>query len=578
MKALAWLRWQGAVAFAVIVAAVVAAWLLFADYLLERAVESAGTEIVGARVELDAASLDLFPVKVALMGLQVTNPSSPMRNALQAERIAFGMSTGEALFGNTHIDELTARGVAVNTPRETSGAIGGRRTTSAAKALLERSQGSAEQSSIEIPDAETILSRAELDSLAEVRELDDRLEARRKAMDKRVKELPDDAAAERYRERLDEIRSSEGGVKGRLRQGKKMAELRSDLREDIANIKSVRGDIAAELAAGREELAAARRAPMEQARKLAADYAPGGENLGNWGKLLLGPTVGGWLTEGWVWFERLRPYLASTDGDPDDGVTAVQPVRAEGLNILYPRADTPPETLLELIELTGGAEGQTIAGSIRDVARPATHWPEPATLDLRGSGIPGLAAFSLDGTLDHRDPADPHDHIDLRLQNMAVGAGESGKAAGGPIALREARADVAVTAEARAEEIDIAVQGTFREASFGEAPADAGAILRAVSRALQGIDRFTLSARVTGTPEKPRIRVDSSLEGVVRQALGDLVEERLAEVRSDLEARIRSRVEDPIGAAEQQLDKLAGLENTAGERQERFQSLLQRTR
>lgn len=579
MRALAWLRWQGAVAFAAIVAAIVAAWLLFADLLLEWTVESAGTEIVGARVELDAAQLDLFPVKVALLGLHVTNPSRPMRNALEAERIAFGMSTAEALFGNTHIDELTVRGVAVNTPRERSGAIGGRRTTRAAKALLEASRGTGGESGVEIPDAETILSRAELDRLDELRDLDDRLEARRKVVRQRLAELPDDAAAEGYRERLAEIRSGrDGGALGRARQGKKLAELRSDIQDDIDSIKSVRSAIADEHAAGREELNAARRAPAEEARRLASEYAPGGENLGNWGKLLLGPTVGNWLTEGWRWFERVRPYIASTDADADDGVTAVEPVRAEGLNILYPREDTPPETLIERVELSGGAQGQTVAGNVRNVARPATHWPRPATLDLRGSGIPGLAGFSLEGTLDHRDPARPHDRLDLRLRDLAMGSGESEKPAAGPIGLRDARADVAVNAEVAGQELDIAVEGSFRNVSFGDAPPDSGQILRTVSQALDGVDRFTLSARVTGTPDRPTVRVNSSLEGLVRQALGNLVEERLAEVRSELEAEIRSRVEDQLDAGAQQLDELAGLDDAADQRLERFQSLLERTR
>ena len=44
-------------------------WWLFAGLLLERAVEEAGTHVVGARVELESADVGLFPLSA--LGLTI---------------------------------------------------------------------------------------------------------------------------------------------------------------------------------------------------------------------------------------------------------------------------------------------------------------------------------------------------------------------------------------------------------------------------------------------------------------------------------------------------------------------------
>ncbi len=92
-----WIRWQGLLAFLLVVGVLAGIWFLVIDGVIERAIEQTGTKLVGARVDLEAADLSLFPLGLTLTGLHVTNPDSPMTNAVQAERISFLVDPGPLL-------------------------------------------------------------------------------------------------------------------------------------------------------------------------------------------------------------------------------------------------------------------------------------------------------------------------------------------------------------------------------------------------------------------------------------------------------------------------------------------------
>jgi len=116
-------RWQGLLIFAVLCALVAALWIVFVDHFAARGIESAGTAIVGAKVELDKADVSLSPLGLTLLGLKVTNPDAPMTNVFEAGRIAFHMDGPNALRRKVLIEEMSVEDVRLNTPRKTSGAV-----------------------------------------------------------------------------------------------------------------------------------------------------------------------------------------------------------------------------------------------------------------------------------------------------------------------------------------------------------------------------------------------------------------------------------------------------------------------
>ncbi len=93
------------------------------DGWVKGVIEGAGTRAVGAKVELDAADLSLFPVGLSLTRLQVTNPKTPMTNAVEVAKVRMGLDGLNLLRRKVIIEEMALEGLRLSTPRTTSGAV-----------------------------------------------------------------------------------------------------------------------------------------------------------------------------------------------------------------------------------------------------------------------------------------------------------------------------------------------------------------------------------------------------------------------------------------------------------------------
>jgi len=77
---------------------------LFIDRWIESGLESAGENIVGARVEIDNLSLGISPLGIRFDRLQVANPRDPWKNLFETGRVAFAMNFGQLLRGKTIVN------------------------------------------------------------------------------------------------------------------------------------------------------------------------------------------------------------------------------------------------------------------------------------------------------------------------------------------------------------------------------------------------------------------------------------------------------------------------------------------
>lgn len=116
-------RWKAIGPLLLFLALVAVLWALFADLLVRHSVEDVGTEVVGARVDLTEADLQLRRGAVVLRGLQVANPQKPMTNLVEAREIIARFDAEALLRKKVVIDTFAFRDVRFGTPRRTSGAI-----------------------------------------------------------------------------------------------------------------------------------------------------------------------------------------------------------------------------------------------------------------------------------------------------------------------------------------------------------------------------------------------------------------------------------------------------------------------
>jgi len=108
---------------ACVVAAVVIFFTIFANPLLERALELGLEAAFEARSDVDNLRLKVVPLSISLSGVTVANRDSPMTNLFQMGKTRISLRTQAILRGKIYIEEIRADSIRFGTPRKVSGAL-----------------------------------------------------------------------------------------------------------------------------------------------------------------------------------------------------------------------------------------------------------------------------------------------------------------------------------------------------------------------------------------------------------------------------------------------------------------------
>ena len=116
-------RWRaiGPLLVLLVIAAVL--WWLFADTIARRETQKVGTQVIGAKVEIQDLHLDLAHGKVLIRGLTVASPHEALRNLLQADELVADVDVVPLTEKKLIINRIAANGLRFGTPRETDGRV-----------------------------------------------------------------------------------------------------------------------------------------------------------------------------------------------------------------------------------------------------------------------------------------------------------------------------------------------------------------------------------------------------------------------------------------------------------------------
>ena len=128
-----WIRWWGLGVFLFIALF----WWLCIDFIVKTAIETVGTEAVGAKVELAGASVTLLPTSLTLKQLRITNPDAPMQNIVEVGNISAGIDSLELFGRRLVINEMDLSGLQFNTPRKSSGATSDQSTAGSDESIFD---------------------------------------------------------------------------------------------------------------------------------------------------------------------------------------------------------------------------------------------------------------------------------------------------------------------------------------------------------------------------------------------------------------------------------------------------------
>lgn len=574
--------------FGYVVPRVVGALLLYvlvefgAGYGLRRAVIDSGQQALGAKVGVGDGEVSLFGAKATLTALEFANPSRPMENLLEADRLELDFDANSLLRGKAVADHAVLRGVRFGTPRETSGElqpisdealadaaapwlVAGAKT--AATAWAEKLGGDIEGR------LQATVDEFESPRLAD--ELSQRWPARYEAVREEAEALQEEARAFR-----DDLRLARENP---LRHIDLLTGAPERLQELTSRLQQVQADLATipgEIDSDRQRIAAARKADEQRLRgALSADQL----DPDSLTTQLLGDSVTQPLAQAIEWLRWMRQMTPTTKS------SARATPASRGVDVRFVGVEQRPDFLIRTLHLDGAARiaGRPVelTGVVTGLTgQPQLHGePMKLTLSTRGG-----AKLEVRASID-RSGDTPTETVHLDCPEFQVPQLALGPAAGLELRVDPSVGNLTISVQTNGDQIDGQLQLVQDELHLApELGADASGFSQRLASAASGrlgrLQHAATRVDLSGSLDKPEVRLWSSLGAAVAESLRGAAEGVIAQEQDRLLAKssqalsermerfdealapLQDAVSGVVAGSGGELQSLAGLVSGAGGR------------
>lgn len=538
-----WIRWWGLAVFVLLVAVICVAVALFADRLVEQAVESVGSKANGAQVELQNASLSFNPLGFVLTDLQVTDAHEPMRNVVQIQRIKFALDGYALLRRKVVITDLNAEGVRTNTPRKRSGAL----PQVLAPAEETKKSGMLDDFSfpqVELPDLKQVLASQDLASVQLAQQLRAELDQAKQQWNTRLGDLPDSAALKSYDER---IRKAKPDFSGNVLQDaqaiatsiESLQAIRNDIAKDVERVRAVRQAWDTDWATWTQHSKDLLAAPGADIDRLKGKYSLEAKGFANASRALFGGQIARWTDTGLYWYDKAKPLLA---GDREE--QAPQPVRGKGIDVHFAERDQLPEFLIRSAMLSLEIPAGTLSGVIRNITNDQVTLGHPLTFNFFAEKIPGVQDLELEGVFNHVVPGAALDTARFKAHGVTIQRFAVLQQPRFPVVLSDATVDVEASAQLKDGALQAEFNSNFKSVKLGADLKDSpGELEKILAAALTEVRHFTLKAQLQGSLREYDVQLHSDLDELLRDAMNKQFRARadkfIAQVKTQLDAKVQ---------------------------------------
>lgn len=549
--------------FAGVIALLLVVFVLMIDGIIENQIEKHGTKAVGARVDLAAAELSLFPLGLTLSGLDVTDPSAPMTNAVSVGKISFALDVMPLLKKEVIVEQMAMTGIRLNTPRKSSGALPGMAPPPATE-----TGGCTGMTlpPLAMPDVTDILSKEKLLSSEYVQQLSARIAAEKDRQQKLLDGLANQQTFEQYRQRIEKLTGggAKAGFGALLGAPNEIQSLQKDIEKDLQSLKTAQQQVQQEVSRLQQDIQNTSSQIAADVNRLASKYALSGDGLKNMSKALFGDAYCGWVTRAIDWYEKFK---GSAKGKkPKDQESG--PPADDGPGVFVWVKNT-----VASMELASGA----IDGTIKNISNQPGRVGAPMTLAFNGRDVGGIRQLGLDGLLDLATAGKTKMDFSGKVSGLKLTDYQIPGTAGLPVTLSKALADIDFKTDMAGESITAVAKASLADVAMTTGkPAADDVLAKALSTALASVSKFSATADARGTLSDYTVSIRSDLDQMLSQSLGNVVADQTASLKAQLNQRITADVAGQSAQAKGQLAGFGGIQAEIEKRLDMGKGLLKK--
>ncbi|WP_448551459.1 TIGR03545 family protein [Thalassotalea montiporae] len=563
------IRWQGLIAFVVILALILGSVVLFAGPIAKMAIERFGGNYTGAEVNVDRVDVNFAPFGVEIWQLQATDPKAPEQNMVAFEHADASVDLWPFLFGKTIVENIEVKALSFNTARQSAGRVYRAPDESAIGNMTEQWQDDIQAN---LPDPNELLAQSNLLTVQRAKALEATYQQEKDLVERTKAKLPTKETLKDYQARVKAL----GDVKVKsLADIEKIKadfdKLKADFKQEREKIKQAKADVIAAKNTLSEQVVALKNAPSEDWQNISQQYQLQTLEAEDFAHILFGEKAREYYQWADIVFAHVKPLLANK-ADGEQAASEQTALAKEQGRFVHFEEDSPlPDFWLK----QGSVE--VVAGDARYQAKLSDitmqHWliDKASDIKIAADGIQGQGALdaALDFTLDASQQLTSQGNWQLaKLPLENIGLQETDN-----LTLQLVSALLSVAGNMSVNNGELALTSDFDLASSQFDGSADSKIANVVLDTLKANQALGLTVNANGNWLSPDWGVSSDLDNILGNALAQQVETKLAGFKSELQAGLNDKMAGSLSLGEGQLGELLDFETLLNDSDKAFENL-----
>ena len=529
---------------------------LLTNRWLEKQMESAGSSLVGAKVEFDGVRFSILGLKMKWEHLQVTDPKNTWYNLFETGNVEFDLDLEPLLYKKVIIENLQLDSLRFHSRRETDGKLPVEpETKKEMPAFIKMLQKNLEKETGQMPvfnlgkyshkiNVDSLWQVVKLSSPGKIDSLVNFYTQEYAAWKERISRFPGEKKLEKIQREIASIKPDQiktvRDLQAVLVKTKRLYKTTDSLKNSLKRVKTDFQQDLNRLHTNRQVVS--RWLQDDYRRVLSLAQLPE-ISVKNVAKVLFGQRIINFIETVSGYIGTARYYAAKFDsGEPKKE----SPPRFKGQYIHFSSRTRWPDFWIKQIGLSGDLPNRlSIAGKIDNIVSQQKLIDQPTTIAISGKRKDNVQ-LKLSGVLDYREKT-RQEMFTINLANLPLSNVRLSNFALLPYAIRKGIADVKIKLQFKENTFLSDLNFTGKNMQFdlsGKPETRLSPRLVNLSQSIaKSINRIQFSAHTEQKPGKFTFTMKSNLDNLIMEKMKDVFSGEVSKARGELEQRVKQQVE-----------------------------------
>ncbi|MBN2410073.1 TIGR03545 family protein [candidate division KSB1 bacterium] len=547
------MRWKGIITLLVLAGIVIICGLIFTDSWLEKKLETAGSNIIGARVEINKFDISLLGLHVKWDSLQVTDPQDTWKNVLTTGKCEFNMAFLPLLRKKVVIENVMTSNITSGTARTTDGKWEKMKKAkkeskpnvfSKTIARLENEISGAPAWNLEQfgkkVNVDSIIAILNIQSVGKIDSLKNDLEKKYSYWDNTFSEIKLDE----YLTRIEnQIKSIDPAKIGSIEELQSSLTTVNQVRTDIDSLKKVvlttKTNVTNDLSFASENIKQVDNWIEDDYKNVLGMAKLPDLSAGNIGKFIFGPSVVNRLNKVLTITGQVRGYASRLKSDKPK---KEKPPRLKGQTIHFSSKGIYPDFWIKNILLSGQTlKGVRFSGSVTDLVSDQKVIGHPTRFEVLGSRADD-ASINLLGEFNYLQDI-PNEAIKLTMGGIPMNDVKLAESPLAPYKLKKGTGGLESMLTIKGEEIKGNLTFVADNLSFDmQEPEKDNRVVRAIQSVYAGTNMLNLEAKWASNENKTDLSLNSNLDDLLSARFRSILSTEVADAKTKLQNEVDQRV------------------------------------